>query len=98
MIRRHIIRPAADQEIREIFSHCERQRPGLGGQFEAELEATIARIIANPEMYSLVHRDVRRAILRPFPYGVFYKVRRDVLYVVAVVHLARDPRIWQRRR
>ncbi len=48
-------------------------------------------------MYPRIHRDVHRAVLHPFPYGIFYKNRRDTIYIIAVPHLFRDPRVWQRR-
>ncbi len=98
MIRRHIVRPAAIREIRDAVRYYEQQRPGLGHAFEETLDTVIVRILEHPTMYSRVHGEMRRALLHPFPYGVFYKLRGDVLYVVAVTHLARDPRVWQRRR
>jgi len=97
MIRRLVVRPAADAEIRDAVARYERERPGLGSEFEGALNAAIARIVQNPAMYSSIYRDVRRAVLHPFPYGVFYKVRRDVLNIVAVLHLARHPSHWRRR-
>ena len=97
MIRQLIVRPAAAREIRDAHRFYEQERKGLGDQFEGTLDSAIARILANPDMYSIVYRDIRRAIMRPFPYGLYYKVRRDVRYSVAVTHTSRDPLIWQRR-
>jgi hypothetical protein len=40
---------------------------------------------------------LRRANLHKFPYGIFYVQRKDHLFVLGVVHHARDPRVWKRR-
>jgi hypothetical protein len=40
---------------------------------------------------------VRRALLRKFPYGVFYFVFDDTVVVLACFHTRRDPKDWQKR-
>ena len=47
------------------------------------------RIEANPEQYQVLHRNIRHAITRHFPYGVFYRIRGSKISVFAVVHLHR---------
>jgi toxin ParE1/3/4 len=42
-------------------------------------------------MYPAVHGDVRRALLRRFPYSVFFLVEDDLAIVLAVHHRRRDP-------
>lgn len=41
--------------------------------------------------------DIRRALLRRFPYCVFYIVLSNEIVVLACVHGHRDPKIWQDR-
>ena len=41
--------------------------------------------------------DVRRARLRTFPYGLFFRVVDDGVFVIACFHSSRDPRVWRRR-
>jgi plasmid stabilization system protein ParE len=77
------------------------------GEISPELEARFARAIADtlgialdhPRAFPVVHRrDVRRAVVSGFPYQVFYRLRGDLLVVIAVTHSSRHPRHWQRRR
>ena len=44
-----------------------------------------------PESHPVRHRQFRRALLRRFPYGVFYAVEADEIVILAVLHLAQDP-------
>jgi plasmid stabilization system protein ParE len=92
-----LIRPAAAADIEDAFQWYEGQRIGLGIDFRSELRATIDRLAANPLLYQVIHRDTRRALLRRFPYGVFYRVYPEAIIVVAVMHGRRATRRWQSR-
>ena len=69
-------RPQARAEIREARGWYERQVPGLGRVFIAELDATLAFLRLHPRMYAAVSNDanVRRALLHRFPYSLVYEV------------------------
>ncbi len=88
---------AAKSDVREAKAWYARQRPGLDLEFRDELDATLARIRAFPESYAGVYKDVRRAGLRRFPYGVFYRRREGGIFILAVIHHARHPRHWKSR-
>lgn len=75
----------------------ERQRIGLSRAFVQQVDALLDRVRLNPMQYQIVHREVRRAIPRRFPYGVFYRIDGLEVLVFAVVDLHRDPSIWQDR-
>jgi plasmid stabilization system protein ParE len=75
----------------------EQQRPGTGAAFVQAVDTAISRILAMPELYPVVHDDVRCALLRRFPYGVYYRVTDTHLIVIAVYHSRRDPSGWQSR-
>lgn len=78
--------------------YADQSVPGLDVRFRKELEATLSRIEAFPAGFEVVHEDIRQASLRRFPYSVFYHRRGEDLYVLAVLHHARRPEVWQRRR
>jgi toxin ParE1/3/4 len=62
------------------------------------IQATLAAIAAHPESAPIVHRDVRRQLLRRFPYGLFYRIVEGQVVVVACFHAKRSPRLWRSRR
>jgi toxin ParE1/3/4 len=51
----------------------------------------------NPSAFPIVHEQVHRALLRKFPYALFYVVEGDAIAVVACFHVKRSPVDWQRR-
>ena len=75
----------------------EEHRPGLGHEFREMAEAVIARIADNPFAYPERYRGARRALLRRFPYVVWYRALEDVVIVLACVHGRRDPRAIRAR-
>lgn len=91
------IRPEAERDLEKAFSWYEEQRPGLGREFVAELDKVYERLAETPYIYADVYRGVRRALLRRFPVGVFYLVTENEVCVLAVVDIARDLTVWQRR-
>jgi toxin ParE1/3/4 len=41
--------------------------------------------------------DVRRCLTRVFPYGILYTIERELILILAVAHLAREPDYWKPR-
>lgn len=97
MRRRLIVRPEAQADIVAAYTWYGRQRPGLDGEFLAEVEVVLGLIETNPLLYPVIYRDIRRALTRRFPFAVFYLIDRDQISVLAVLHCARNPRLWQKR-
>jgi plasmid stabilization system protein ParE len=52
---------------------------------------------ASPELFPVLSRDVRRVLVNRFPYGIYYRIESEEIIVFAVMHAARDPRVWQTR-
>ncbi|HUF17500.1 MAG TPA: type II toxin-antitoxin system RelE/ParE family toxin [Thermoanaerobaculia bacterium] len=82
------------RDVERAFGWYEAQRKGLGSQFREELNIVLDLIAANPESSPIVRTRIRRAVLRRFPYLVFYLVERQQIVVLACLHASRDPTRW----
>ena len=58
----------------------------------------MAQIAAAPQMHEAVIRDVRRSMMRRFPYVVYYRLLPERIEIVAILHGSRSPAVWMRRR
>jgi toxin ParE1/3/4 len=67
-----LIRPAAERDIETAFRWYEEKRAGLGRDFLLCVEEGLAKIQLGPEVYPVVHKNVRRILIRRFPYGILY--------------------------
>lgn len=92
------VRRLARLEIEEASLWYEDRVSGLGLRFLSEIDECLESILASPNPYPVVHRDVHRALLKRFPYAVFFVVRGEVVTVIGCIHTRRHPRRWQRRQ
>jgi len=53
----------------------------------------LAAIEREPRLYPLVRGDVRRAVIRRFPYAVYFLLEPDAIVAVACLHHRRDPAV-----
>ena len=87
----------AEAEFAEAVEYYNREKPGLGVEFAAEIDAAIGRIIDFPEAWPLISQRVRRCRTRRFPFGVLYQLREREILIAAIMDLRRDPKSWHDR-
>jgi plasmid stabilization system protein ParE len=97
-LKKVVIRPSAAADIESAFAWYEAQEPGLGSQFREQLRLCFALVARQPSLYQIVHKDVRRMLLKRFPYGVYFKEFPEAIVIVACMHSSRNPQRWQARR
>jgi len=58
----------------------------------ARLEEVLRRIVAFPKSAPVMgqRRNLRVALLSPYPYRLLYRLRRDSIEVVRILHTARQ--------
>ena len=90
--------PEADSEMVEAAVWYESQQGDLGKRFLTCVQDALNRIEVNPEMYPVVEGDVHRCLTKTFPFGVLFRIKPDLIAIMAVMHLHRDPGYWKSRR
>lgn len=88
------VRPEAEAEMAEAYAWYEEHSPGLGDDFLLSVDATFHQISRSPLLYLHTYRSIRRALVRRFPYQVFFVGGEKQLVVLAVFHVRRKPRGW----
>ena|SRR5438128_191142 len=91
------ISPEAEYDISEGYHWYEERSRGLGTDFLRAVDACLASIQRNPFAHPVVFKEVHRALLRRFPFGIFYAIARDTVTVLACFHAKRDPQQLQSR-
>jgi plasmid stabilization system protein ParE len=92
------VRPKAEEEAQRAAKWYEERSQGLGAAFLELVEQILTEISENPFRFPVVYGDIRRALLKRFPYGVFFRIRPSRIRVIAIMHLSRNPERWQKRR
>lgn len=93
-----IISTEAESDLTQAYLWYEKQVEGLGGEFLLCVDACIQNITRGPKIFQKVHKNIRRALIRRFPYGIFYIEQPDYIMIIAVFHASRDPSRWQSRK
>ncbi len=93
-----VYRRKVGRDLAGYFGWYNEQRDGLGEEFLAAVDTVFDTIEKYPEIFARIHGEVRRAVLSRFPYVVFYRVESKRVVVLAVLHTARDPKVWPRPR
>jgi len=83
--------------MKEAYDYYEACRENLGSDFLLCIEEAFARIAKNPNQYKPIYENVHRALVRRFPYGVYYVVIKDKISIIGVVHARKSPEHWQAR-
>ena len=91
------LRPVALAELTDAWRWYEEQREGLGDEFRACVDTAVAEIGRSPLAWPRVRGEVRRRVVRRFPFAVLYLIEPQHIEVLAVFHSARDPQRWQGR-
>lgn len=98
MARELLIRPEAEAELVDAHDWYEARVRGLGAEFLSCVDAAFSSIQRSPQQHPLIVKNIHRALLRRFPYGIFFLVEETRIVVIAVFHAKRNPKVWAGRR
>lgn len=94
---RLIYHPDAEAELIEAARFYEGRVSTLGAQFLDAVDEAIGAIQDAPDRPGVIASNVRRYLLRRFPYAIYYRVRLDEIRVLAFKHHSRHPDYWRYR-
>jgi plasmid stabilization system protein ParE len=86
-----VLRRAAEKEFGDAIAWYEAGRAGLGQGFRAAIEEYFQRIAANPEWFPAVRGEVRRAVVRRFPFVIHFLIEKERLVILSIFHTSRQP-------
>ena len=91
-----VFRPQAEDELLEVRRWYDARSEGLGDEFAGEVDALVARLVANPLAFRRVRGETRRGMLNRFPYAIYFRPATKEIIVLAV-HGRQNPSRWQTR-
>ena len=94
---KYVFHPEARDEFFLAIDYYESREPGLGQDFSIEVHSTIEKIVSFPNAWPILDDDIRRCQTLRFPYGIIYSRHDDIIFILAVMHLHRDPDYWKER-
>ena len=92
-----IYHPKAELELIEAARFYKLMVPNLGTEFLDEVDEAISDILSAPTRWRIIEVDIRRYVLRRFPYAVYFRTLPDHLRILAIKHHSRHPDYWRGR-
>ena len=97
MSQRLRIEPLAEDDVTRAYRWYEGQQAGLGEDLLTALDECFTRVTENPSGYQVIYKGVRRALVRRFPYCVYFITTKTEVIILAVLHGHRTPQPWRKR-
>ncbi len=85
------------QETQESAKYYNSKEYHLGHEFLGEINKGFNAIEENPFLYSNIQGKFRRYLIDRFPFGIIYRIEKDTIYIIAIMHLKRRPNYWKKR-
>jgi plasmid stabilization system protein ParE len=89
--------PEASEELRAAAERYDAESAGLGRELVLDVRRVCRSISEAPHIGRMVRNDIRRRLVRRFPYSVLYCIESDDVLIVAVAHHHRAPGYWRNR-
>lgn len=91
------VRKIARAEIVAAFHWYLNRSPSAAQQFLDAVDEAMTAIEEAPFRYPFIRGQLRRVLVRRFPYAVYYKVFPTTISVLGVLHGHRHPDTWLQR-
>jgi plasmid stabilization system protein ParE len=91
------LRPEVLKDLTDAANWYDRERAGLGAEFANAAFDAFDEIAERPSSFPIVHKGARRALMKRFPYAIYFRADAQLVTIQIVVHTSRSPRIWKRR-
>lgn len=87
----------AEQELWDAVDWYDEQKNRLGKEFAKALQDVMVSVRKDPKRFPKVNKKRRKAVIKRFPYIIIFEILGDVIYVLAIFHTKRNPKIWKKR-
>lgn len=93
----HIFHPAADEEYVQAVQYYADINLELGHRFHDEMERLIFEVRTSPQRFWKFDPPARRHLSGDFPYAVIFLEKPEHIWIVAMMHMMRQPGYWRGR-
>ena len=83
--------PRALAELEQILADITVHSPQGASRVQARIQNITDLLLRHPRAGQLTNLSMRRIIVTPYPYLIFYEPTDDEVVIVGVRHSARDP-------
>ncbi len=87
----------AEVDFEKSYEFYYEDSPKVADTFFKRINLGFKSINQNPESFPIVHKDVRKYVVKKFPFVIYYRIVDAKIQVIAIFHTSRNPEIWNER-
>ena len=87
----------AEEELWETVDYYDAHKDRLGKKFVRELQRIMQLTRSQPELFPKILGEKRKAVLKRFPYLIIFEIVENTIFVLAIFHEKRNPKVWKDR-
>ena len=89
----------AIEDLNDVLFWYELHSKQLSKEFYKNLRYGFKKILSNPQSYQKVYNNVRRCLMKKFPFSIIYRldeVNMEIV-IISIFHNSRNPKILKER-
>jgi toxin ParE1/3/4 len=87
----------AEIDFDKSYEYYFEESPKVADAFFKRINISLEDIKQNPFTFPIAYKEVRKYLVRKFPFVIYYQIDNSAIKVVAIFHTSRNPEIWNER-
>jgi toxin ParE1/3/4 len=87
----------AEVDFDKSYEFYYEDSPKVADTFFKRINLGFENIKQNPTSFPIAHKDVRKYVVKKFPFVIYYRIIDSIIQVIAIFHTSRNPEIWNDR-
>lgn len=87
----------AEVDFDKSYKFYSEDSPKVADAFFKQINLGFENIKQNPKSFLTAHKDIRKYVVKKFPFVIYYRIVHTVIQVIAIFHTSRNPEIWNER-
>lgn len=87
----------AEIDLDNSYEYYYNESPKVADTFFQRINMSLENIKKAPLSFPLVHKNLRKYIVKTFPFVIYYQIDGFEIKVEAIFHTSRNPEIWNER-
>lgn len=87
----------AEKDFEKSYAFYYENNPKVADTFFQNINRSFEKIKENPHTFPTVHKDVKKYVIKKFPFVIYYRLMNTIIRVIAIFHSSRNPEKWNER-
>jgi toxin ParE1/3/4 len=87
----------AEIDFEKSYEYYFEENPKVAESFFRRINVSFKDIKQNPFTFPIAYKNVRKCVMKKFPFVIYYQIDISIIKVIAIFHTSRNPEIWNER-